>query len=194
MLQKIADAPIEPVSLEEAKKHLEVDVGSHDAYIASLITAARTTLEDRLQRTLIETTWRVTLDRFPAEIRLPMPPVAQVDELRYVASDGTPTVLNPAEYELDNTREPAWLVPAYNGEWPSTRLQINAVRVTYKAGYRIGGTNEERRAAVPMPIRQWILLAVGEMFENRERTTHSGAIRTLSFVDALVDPYRVATL
>jgi len=194
MLQKLSDAPIEPVSLEEAKKHLEIDTGDHDAYIGSLITAARTTAEDRTQRTLIETTWRVTLDRFPVDIRLPMPPALQIDELRYIASDGTPTVLDPSQYELDNTREPAWLVPAYDLLWPEIRYQVNAVRVTYRAGYRIGGTNEQRRAAVPMPIRQWILLAVGEMFEHRERTMTGQSVRVLSFVDGLIHPYMVSSL
>jgi uncharacterized phiE125 gp8 family phage protein len=66
MLQKIVDAVAEPVSLEEAKAHLRVDGTIDDAYIGALITAARTDAENRLQRSLTETTWRVTLGDVPA--------------------------------------------------------------------------------------------------------------------------------
>ena len=55
---KITDATVEPLTLQEAKIHLNetlADAGN-DAYISALITVARQAAEDRLGRTLIQTT------------------------------------------------------------------------------------------------------------------------------------------
>jgi uncharacterized phiE125 gp8 family phage protein len=193
MLTKITDATIEPVTVSEAKSHLRIDAATEDAYLASLITAARVDAENRMQRTLIDTTYRVTLDRFPAEIELPKPPTLVVVDVRYTDPDGIEQVMDAADYFLDNVREPGWLVPAVGDEWPQTREQINAVRVTYRAGYRASGTDAEKRAAVPMPIRQWILLAVGRMYEFREAAVQGQPVHSMEFADRLLDTYRVFT-
>lgn len=194
MLTKMTDATVEPVTLDEAKAHLRVTDNAEDAYISALIMAARLEAENRLQRTLIETTYRVTIDDFPDEVELPMPRVLAVSEVRYVDVAGAEQVFAPASYSLDNVREPGWLVPVFGGTWPATRDQINAVRVTYTAGYLAGGSDPQKRAAVPMPIRQWILLCVGQMYELRERTVTGMVVHELKFADALLDTYRVITL
>jgi hypothetical protein len=102
-------------------------------------------------------------------------------------------VLAPVDYVLDNIREPGWIVPAFGEAWPETRDQINAVRVTYTAGYLAGGTNDQRRAAVPMPIRQWIMLAVGRSYEFREALVQGQPLQPIGFADSLLDTYRVLT-
>jgi uncharacterized phiE125 gp8 family phage protein len=194
MLQKIVDAVAEPVSLEEAKAHLRVNGAIDDAYIGALITAARTDAENRLQRSLTETTWRVTLDYFPEEIMLPMPQALEVITVQYIDDAGNLQTADPLTYSLDSVREPAWIVPNYGEDWPATRDQINAVRVTYKAGYLLGGTNEQQRAAVPAPIRQWMFLAIGRMYEFREASLQGQAVHDLQFADGLLDTYRVFTI
>lgn len=193
MLTKLIDAPAEPVTVDEIKTHLRIDATTEDNYLASLIAAARMEAENRLQRTLIETTWRMTLDRFPDEIELQMPAILAATEVRYIDTAGVEQVMDPAGYVLDNIREPGWLVPAFGGAWPGTRDQVNAVRVTYTAGYFAGGTNEQKRAAVPMPIRQWIMLAVGRSYEFREALVQGQPLQSLGFADSLLDTYRVIT-
>lgn len=193
MLTKLADAAIEPLTVAEVRDHLRADPSEPDTYMASLITVARIDAENRLQRTLIDTQWRVTLDSFPPEIQLPMPRILSVDEVRYVDTAGVEQVILPANYALDNIREPGWLVPTFGQDWPGTRDQINAVRVTYRAGYATG-TDAQKRAAVPMPIKQWMLLCIGQLYELRERTV-TGIIATeLKFADSLLDTYRVIQL
>lgn len=44
--------------------------------------------------------------------------------------------------------------------------------------------------AVPAPLRQWILLAIGELYENRERS-YDKPVVPHGFVDALLDTYRI---
>jgi uncharacterized phiE125 gp8 family phage protein len=163
-LRKTTDATVEPVTLAEAKAHLRVSDSAQDTYIGALITAARTTCEERMQRTLIHTDWTLTLDAFPDAIPLRMPRVVSVTSVQYVDTNGATQTLASTEYQVDNQSEPGWIVPAYGKSWPSTRDQANALTILYRCGYGADAT------LVPMPIKQWILLQIGAMFENREAT------------------------
>ncbi len=58
----------EPVSLEEAKRHLRVDGNDEDVDILGLITAAREQAERHTRRQLLTATWDLKLDRFPADV------------------------------------------------------------------------------------------------------------------------------
>jgi uncharacterized phiE125 gp8 family phage protein len=183
-LTKITDASVEPVTTADVETQLRLEPGTETAYLQALITAARTEAENRMQRTLLSTTWRLLLDQFPDAIRLQMPRIIGVQAVQYVDELGALQTLDPTLYSVDIGSEPGWIVPAWDQVWPSTREQINAVSVVYSAGYG------NSAALVPAPIRQWILLAVGEMYNNRER----GAVKPSvphEFVDGLLDTYRV---
>lgn len=186
-LRKVTDATVEPVTLTEARAHLRAATTSEDTLITSLITAARQTCEDRLQRTLIQTDWELTLDAFPDAIPLRMPAVMSVQSVQYVDEDGATQTLSPASYQVDAKSEPGWIVPAYGYSWPTTRKQINALTVAYRCGY---GT---MAAAVPGPLKSWILLMVGSLYENRESVNVAQGIVSveLGFADRLLDTYRV---
>lgn len=175
----------EPVTLADAKAHLRVDGTDEDAYITSLIGVALVAAEERLERTLVSTTWRLTLDGFPDAIKLTMPPIVSVQSLTYLDAAGVQQTLAPADYVLDAVSEPGYLVPAPGKAWPSTQSgRINTVTVDYTAGY--GAT----AADVPAPIKHWILLSIGEMFMNREGSAERPAVAH-GFADRLLDPFRV---
>lgn len=186
-LRKLTDATVEPVTLAEAKAHLNVFESSRDAYITALITAARTTAEGKLQRSLIDTTWELTLDAFPCAIPLRMPRVLSVTSVKYLDAAGVLQTLSPAAYYVDDRSEPGWIVPAYGTTWPTTFDQVNAVTVTFRAGFGTAASD------VPQPIKQWILLMVGSMFENRETevATPGIVVAELGFAERLLDPYRI---
>lgn len=186
-LRKIADASVEPVTLAEAKAHLNVFETTRDAYITSLITVARTECEELLQRTLLTTTWELSLDAFPDVIELLMPRVIAVSSVKYYDTAGVLQTLSAPLYLVDDRNEPGAIVPAYGLTWPATREQLNAVTVTYTAGYGAAAT------AVPAPIKQWILLAMGTLFDNRERDVVTPGVVAveLGFADHLLDTYRV---
>lgn len=186
-LRKVTDATVEPVTAAEAKLHLRVSVATDDTLIAALITAARTTCEERLRRTLIQTDWQLTLDAFPCAIPLRMSRVISVQSVQYVDANGSPQTLAGSEYQVDSESEPGWIVPAYGKAWPVTRDQANAVTVAYRCGYGAAA------AAVPAPIKQWILLQIGALYENREAVVATPGIVAvdLGFAERLLDPYRI---
>src|SRR5690606_86660 len=93
--------------------------------------------------------------------------------------------LDPADYLLDAVSEPARLVPAHGKSWPATRVQVNAVQIKYVAGWA-------NAAAVPAAIKQWMLLQIGAMYENRQsETTAASSVVKLPFADRLLDRYRI---
>lgn len=174
----------EPITLAEAQSHLRVSAGVEEAYISSLIPVVREACENRIERTLIQTAWVLTLDTFPDAIELMMAPVISVAGVQYIDQDGATQVLNPADYVLDRAREPGWIVPAPGKAWPITEGGINKVTVTYLAGY--GDT----AAAVPASLKHWMLLALTDLYENRAAHGEKPAVRH-NFVDGLLDPYRM---
>lgn len=186
-LRRITDAGSEPLTLDEAKLHLRVTGSTEDTLITALIKAARTTCEERLQRSLLTTTWELTLDEFPEAIPLRRPRVQSVTSVKYVDVDGVEQTLDPAAYQVDDKSEPGWVVPAYGYSWPQTRQQVNAVAVRYTTGY---GNNA---SDVPQPLRQWMLLMVGAMYENREAEVIAAGISAtpLKFAEHLLDTYYV---
>lgn len=188
-LIRTVDATIEPVTVAEAKTHLLVEHSRDDTLIGGLITAARQECENLLQRSLLEQTWQKTIDFFPIDIELPYPRIISVSSVQYVDSaTGTTSTLSSDSYQLDSASEPGWLVPAYGYDWPVPRDVMNAVTVTYKAGY---GTSA---SSVPEAIKAWIKLMVGHLYENREASTAGVAVARVPYIDALLDPYRIVAV
>lgn len=185
MIRRTTDATVEPVTLAEAKLHLRETLVStdNDTYIESLITAARLACEEAIQRTLITTTWTLTLDGFPDAIRLPYPQIIAVSSVSYIDEAGDTQTLDPQDYIVDTKSEPGFIVPAVDVTWPTTQDRINAVTVVYTAGYGASATS------VPKTIKHWIKLAVSDLYDNRGLS----ADRTVpqDFARSLIDPYRV---
>ena len=191
MALKLITAPAaEPVSTSEAKAHLRVDTTADDTYIGTLITVARQNVESHLRRSLINQTWEVVLDAFPAGvIRLPKPPLASVTSIKYTDDDGVEATYSSDNYVVDSDTEPGRVVLKSGQTWPAVTLAAaNGVRVRYVAGYGAAGSN------VPQAIRQAILLVIGSLYENREDVlvAQGVSIGVLPFgVVALLAPYRI---
>lgn len=67
MLTVTTPPAVEPVDLATAKSHLRVTFADDDAYISALVVAARRKVESYLDRSLVTTGWRVSLDGFPGQ-------------------------------------------------------------------------------------------------------------------------------
>ena len=186
-MKLITPPTVEPITLAEARTHLRVTHTDEDALITALITAARSDAENELQRSLITQTREIARDAFPAAIELRFGPILQVVSVKFDDVGGLEQTLDPATYRLDTYRLTGWLVPDPDYAWPETRQHVNAVRVRYTAGYGPAATD------VPMPIRQWILLRIGTLFEHRESVAAGVTVATVPYVDRLLDPYRVPT-
>ncbi len=163
-LDRTTAPTVEPVTLVQAKAQCRVDGTADDTFIGELIEDARDMVEDYLGQALLSQTWKLYLDWFPDwEICVPRPPLISVSSIAYVDSDGVSQTLSALLYQVDAKSRPGRIWPAYGETWPVAREQLNAVTITYVAGY---GTTA---ATVPQKIRRAVLLTVGDWYENREQ-------------------------
>ena len=163
----ITPSATEPVTLEEAKLHLRVDIDDDDALIAGLITAARELAEHYTGRAFGTQTLEMALRCFPyccrrndhdRGIDLDMPPVASVTSIKYTDGAGAEQTVAPAAYSLSLYGLAQRITPAYATYWPISQDIADAVRIRYVTGY----TN------LPKAAKQALLLMIGHLYANRE--------------------------
>ena len=174
----------EPLELTDARTHLREPDAAENDYITGLIIVARRTVEAVTRRQIINATWQLTLEEFPAEIILDRPPLSSIASITYVDADGDTQTLASSGYQSDTTAFKGRVKPAYGESWPTTRSDTyNAVTVTYVAGY--GAT----AASVPEDIIHAIKLLLGHLYENREATIVEGVAKDLplGFMALLAD-------
>ncbi len=182
---------VEPVTLSEAKAHCRIDGNADDAYVASLITAAREWCEQYLDRTLVYTQWAMRFDRFPPDgthdIELPRPPMATAGTATAVAltftfQTGETATYSSASYRVDRHSTPGAVKALYGQTWPPHLQDDNAISVTWWAGYGASGTD------VPAAIRHAMLMLVGFWYDNRSTVLVGSISKELEFaVSSLLD-------
>jgi len=177
----------EAVTLAELKAHLRVDGDYDDASLGAYLKAAIATLdgaEGKLGRCLIEQEWQLFYDVFPrGPIRIPLGPLRSVSKVEYIdPTSGAYVEFASSNYVVDTASYPGWISPV--STWPSPKVTINAVRITFKAGH---GT---AAADVPPPLRAAILLHAGNLYMNRESVVDPAMAPLPHGYDDLIRDYR----
>ena len=179
---------VEPVTLAEAKEHLRVHIPDDDAYISTLIVAARAMAEGRLNRTIVQRRRAMRFSGWGVHMRLLKPPVLSIDRIGYYDETGGEVLLDDGrfylagEYDEDGTPYAAFRP----GEpYPALDSRAEPITVYYTAGYVPG--------EVPASIVQWIKLAIGTMYNNRESVVNGVTSAALGddFSRWLLQPYMV---
>lgn len=196
--REITPVSAEPLTLEQARTHLRLDVyGSppehpDDTYVQDLITAARQWCEDYLQRALATKTIEIVYDSFiDNKLRLPVAPIQSITSIEYIDTDGNTQTLATTVYGLDIYRNQIYL--KYNQQWPDLQPTVNPVTVTAVVGYTDGQSPDPY--PIPEPIRRGMLLIISNLYENRQQD-QLGATR-ISFnslpmgVYSILAPYRL---
>lgn len=174
VLTQITTPVCEPVTLDEAKRHLYIEHEFDDVYITGLIAAARETVEHLTHRQFVKSQWELRLDRFPfgsnevPPILIYRCPVLSVDSVQYYDVDGTLQTLDEDIYDADVTSTPARLRPSPWFWWPFTGYWQNSVLITFTAGYVDTDDPDEARRGIPQRARAAILFLVAHWYENRE--------------------------
>jgi uncharacterized phiE125 gp8 family phage protein len=174
---------VEPVSLEDIKRHLVLDPADtgEDAYLTSMLVAARRACELRINRTVVGEDRTIVLRAFPASAAIVLTalgatpltvPVAGAGEIelvggsvtaatvRYYDAAGADQVLSSTAYFAALGRTPALLEP--KADWPAAQARPDAVRVTYTLSPLAAGDLDM--------VRHAIRLIVGNWYANREGT------------------------
>lgn len=176
---------LEPVTLEQVQNHLRIDDEDDNAHLLLLTKVARRQVEDYLGRALLTQTIVHRMDCFPGrEIRLPRPPLQSVTSIQYVDGDGATQTLSSSLYDVDSSSEPARILPVYGGYWPVTRPTMNAVTVTYVAGWATV-------AAVPEDIRHAILMRIHDLKLNGGEFSRGAVAKLPNTVAHLLANHRI---
>lgn len=169
-------APVEPLTLADAKQYLNLDTPDTDAQVQDLIVAARAKCEQIANRSLVASAWQLTLDSFYGNsrsrpptawpwgwsdwgyfddvIELPEPPLVAVQSIQYLGQDNTPRTLDPAMY-LVSPGTPGRIEPAFGAYWPFTEPEIAAVNIQFASGF---GDDPAQLAAVRQGMRHMVAL------------------------------------
>ena len=165
-------------------------------FVGLLIASARAAVENELHRYLVTQTLDAYFDAFPTypnerfsgiSRAFRLPPLQSVSSITYVDTDGVTQTLAADQYLVDAKSQPGRIEPAYGVSWPSTREQANAVIVRFIAGYGAA-------AAVPQCIKNWMLIRIKTLWENREQIvvgTNGMVEIPPAFVNSLLDSERV---
>jgi uncharacterized phiE125 gp8 family phage protein len=181
-LRVITPPASEPVSVDLARQHCRIDADYDDNLVAMYLTGARIEAETYLNRALFTqklqfaVTWAPpptatplvpqSLIVFPLNwpplvkrpIELPRAPAVSVEQITWGAL-GDMQVADAEDYDLNLAVEPGYvavkpqLLP---------RIPQQSMLIDFTAGY-----DDADPAAVPMPIRQAILIGTAHSYENR---------------------------
>ena len=178
-----------PVTTAEAKSHLRVDIADDDTLIASMISAATDYVENYTGRAFVTRTYRADLMNFYDFIELPMEPIIAISNIKYynTSSPSVLTTLSSSVYALVNNK----IYRNFGSSWESVYPRVDAVQITFTAGYAPTSSPEVAAESVPDAIKASILLIVGDLYEHRE-TSITGLMYTRTrTVEMLLNPYRV---
>lgn len=160
-----------------------------DAQISRHIKSARQEAEKRLRRYLVTQTLDAYFDAFPDADKnnlrmIKLPPLQSVSAITYIDTDGAEQTLDAARYQVDATGNAGRILPAYGYDWPSTRDQMNAVKVRFIAGYGAA-------SAVPEPIKDWIKMRAKQKYDQPDAAIVGANISEMprQFVHGLLDPF-----
>lgn len=185
----------EPITQAELKDYARIDFATEDDIVDRNIAAARRYLERDQRRAFVRQTWQLSLEGFPTgswtplfgngdyTIRLPKPPLIDVESISYLDAAGSRKLLAPSDYVVDATSEPGRIIPAYGKTWPVCRRQPGSVLVAFECGYGDA-------ADVPEDVKLLTALFAAHWFEQREASVESAHVTKIPYVMDLLDANR----
>lgn len=218
----VISPPVAILDLGMVKKHIRVDDDDSNDLIGLYSAAAQAALDGPggwLGRAIGVQTLEKRLDAFPftswgfgldwtawgegewetwshprrfGRIKLPYPPFISVTSITYEDVNGVDQVLSATGWAASDEG----VTPTFGTVWPAGRIDANAVRIQYQAGYApipATGENTTPTSTVPPPIIAAMLLTVGDLWENRAAQVIDAraVVAENPTIANLLGPYRV---
>ena len=190
-LSIVTDATGEPVSVGEVREFCRIDSTREDRLLKSYTKSAVSYGENFTKRDFMPKTRKLVLDNFETMIDLPRAPLSTNSTdvtIEYINTTGAAATVDATVYVVDSDSEPGRVILAYDSEWPSIRSEKNAVRITYKTGYKLDASSN---VTTPEAIKNWIKMRVNGMYQFREPVIADESLRYLrhDFVNGMLDEY-----
>lgn len=173
----------EPLTLEDAKRHLRRWDDDLDGDIATLISVARDYAEQFAARTLRTSVTRVLKQAcwWPCDLHLPYPPLLGVTSVTYYDTANASQTLSSSNYHVElSTNGGGRLVWATDATVPGLYVRPDAVTVTFTTGY-------EEASSIPATAIHAIKTKLTELFgvgsEGELKAAGTATDKLLSMID-----------
>lgn len=193
MRLQITTAPaFEPVTLAEAKAHLNIDTSDFDTFLEAKIKAARVFFEEATGFYPCTQTHAALFDTLPASgvIEIEERPIASIVGAYTVAESGAETAWASSSYITDLTTVGARLALRTGNVWPTLARSIGGFKVAYTVGAE----------TAPYDVKECVLSLVAHWFLHREAAFGGSATGQLSLTAtpisarAILNQYRLMRL
>jgi len=183
---KVITGPtITPLTLNEGKNYLKIDVSTDDDLITDLIKGATEHVEAYLGQKICTQTVEEVFDKVPIvkiEDRWPTlfltySPVQSVSYITYTDTNEENQTWDASKYKVDLYRKMARITPAYGEVFPDLLQEINSLTVRYVVGY--GNTT----GAIPSNIKMAVRLILSDMYHNRSEYVHEKYTASRAILD-----------
>lgn len=178
--QRLKSDITEPITLSEAKEYLRINYDSeeHDAMIESLVSSARTRIEDYCRRSIVAQSRLARVFSIPQGgfVLLPFPEILSVESVKRRQADGS-------FYEFDVGKDLVVETGEMGGFRFSNRETGGDLFVEYRAGY------DADLEDIPAPLKHAILILTYHYYDNP-----GGAAPMPDDVKNLIEPYCFLTL
>jgi uncharacterized phiE125 gp8 family phage protein len=184
----------EPVTLDQARTQARIETDDENGAIASLITTARSYVEETTGRALVTQTWTWQHPSWQAlfggswaregRVTVPRPPL-QSAVITYLDPAGVSQTLPVTEYVV-TPGDPGTIEPSSTFSWPALSDSGYPITVTFVAGY--GDVTH-----VPLLLNQVMLLLIKDWYDERGSVitgTRAQVAALPRAVDALLNLFR----
>ena len=174
------------VTLDDGKSHLRLTADEEDDRIVGEIDAAVSWAEDFTARAIRRSQYLLSMEAFQliehrASIRI-QGYVSAVNSIQYRDSNGTLQTVATSVYQTLKGQHSTMIREAINQSWPALHQFMDAVQVTFTAGWIASD--------VPYQVRQAILLKLGSLhFRRGPGDDADGGIDNAA--EALLKPWKL---
>jgi uncharacterized phiE125 gp8 family phage protein len=153
-----------PVTVDEAKDYLRVEVDDENGELDSMVGAATEQVQFDTGLTLISTTFDQWVHRFPCGTspmrldRYPLATTSTVTHIKYFDSTDTEQTFSSSSYDVDTAHVPGAVFLKAGYTWPTDLRPYQAGYVRFVAGYGSSG------AAVPANLIAAVKLQVKALY------------------------------
>jgi len=134
----------EPLTLDEAVRHLQLAVNDDNTYVNSLIAVARDVAENATGQALITSTWLAVCEEWPVScgrLSIAVSPVSSVSSVKYYADGAnTLTTVNSSLYTVSTNVTPAVITFSDGFTSPALANRPDAVQIVFVAGNATAAT------------------------------------------------------
>ena len=160
----IADAVVEPITLDEVKTNLKITTTDYDTILTPMIKTAVSKCEGVTGRDFITKSYRAYLDKFPADsriaIKIEKSKLQSVASIQYYKNDVLVT-LDAAKYYITSDADYSYIFIKSGESYPDdVDDRAQAIHINTNVGY--GDT----AADVPQGIKQALIAYIAMLYNN----------------------------